>query len=1347
MRHNQLTRRTHSKPADQMKKILNKLTIASLVMAGGSLFTPVVFASTTIIKSDTLTMYSAADWGGTAPATGFLGQFDSTIGAANEAALTLGDNVTLDGLKFLGSLNGPVNIAPDGNVLTFTAAGGNIDMTAANNDVTINCPVTSLNLVKVGAGRTLTLGGGGVTFLANNATSSGLGICLLSNVTGLVSYACNASPILNMGDPVTEVGGFIISTNSTVTPFNSSFHAGRSGSGLIIVRDGGTLNLTGGSALIIGRSTSTARGKVILDNNGTIALNNTASILIGFQNESGELDVRGGLLSGATGLACFYNGATSVNTNGLWVISGGLCTIKGINYGAGFSAADSIGRGDLILKGGSLYIGPSGIAQGGTGAFASSTTFSGGTLGAFANWSTTLPITLTNDTGNTTFNAADTNGNPFNITLSGSLSGPGGFYKTGGGALTLGGVNTYIGSTIVSNGILTNVTAAVASTNADVTLDGTTGSPMLSMQIGNTGQYWSITNLTFVNGSPVLDFNYGSFSPSTVTAPIQANGNLSFSAVPSVTVEGSAIVAGTVPLIKYAGSFSGSIPATVSITVPGGSANGYLTNITAIKTIALVVTDSTVSPKLTWRAGDGLWDINTTANWSKFGGAVKYTDGSDVQFDDSAAGASPITVTLNTTVNPSSLTASESTKSYIISGSGTIAGATGLLKNGSGSLTLSGTNTYSGGTTLSVGQLNINYGGDGSANSAIGTGPLTIAGGSIGNTSGTNVILATPIQQNWNGDFAYGGSTNNLDFGPGTVVLGQNVNVTVSSNTLGVSGPIADNGNNYVLTKSGAGTLTLSGANSYAGGTVVNAGQLNINYGGDGGADSAIGTGLFTLNNAAIDNTSGADVSLQYPVQETWNEGTRFVGSRSLDLGVGKLTLSAGVTFSLNIVSNVLTTEGIVAGNGRIVDKLGDGTWQMNGVGNNTTFLLTVDAGTVVLNKFSPYIALPIFSGGGNTATVNTNGTLVCGDLGANSTQFQPGLTLLLQGGRFDLFGGNQTISTILFKGGTLANGNSTNTISTLTLTNNAGIALTTTNCRVDVATTSTLALDPNPLAYGFFSGSGSLVKTGTGQLVLSGNNTYTGNTTIAGGTLALTDPNSIGGGTISNSAMININQGATLDATGISGQTFVLNNSQLLIGDGSLNGGLSSVAGSTVEPGQYAAVGTLTVANNISLAGQLLINLNRTNAQNCSKLASASGTITYGGTLSVTNVGPGLQVGDVFHLFPSAVNSFTGISLPTSDANGFAYTWANNVAVDGSISVATVTASINPNPGTIQFNVSGNNLSLAWPTNAGWILQTNSVGLTANAWFDYQGSENLTNINLIIDPSQTNEFFRLVHP
>jgi hypothetical protein len=114
--------------------------------------------------------------------------------------------------------------------------------------------------------------------------------------------------------------------------------------------------------------------------------------------------------------------------------------------------------------------------------------------------------------------------------------------------------------------------------------------------------------------------------------------------------------------------------------------------------------------------------------------------------------------------------------------------------------------------------------------------------------------------------------------------------------------------------------------------------------------------------------------------------------------------------------------------------------------------------------------------------------------------------------------------------------------------------------------------------------------------------------------------------------------------------------------------------------------------------------------------------------------------------LFPSAVTTFSAIQLATTDATGNIYTWNNNVAVNGAISVATVTPAVPP---VITNSVSGNTLTLSWPSAySTWTLQTNAASVTASgSWFAHPGTPGVSSVNLTIDPTKTNVFFRLRAP
>ena len=120
---------------------------------------------------------------------------------------------------------------------------------------------------------------------------------------------------------------------------------------------------------------------------------------------------------------------------------------------------------------------------------------------------------------------------------------------------------------------------------------------------------------------------------------------------------------------------------------------------------------------------------------------------------------------------------------------------------------------------LSTGRLNINN------SAALSSGTLTISGVStLGNTTSAAITLTDNPPQIWNANLTFAGSQN-LNLGTGSVTLGANRQVTVSSNTLTVGGPI---GGNYSLTKAGSGVLELSGSNTFTGATTVSAGKLLV---------------------------------------------------------------------------------------------------------------------------------------------------------------------------------------------------------------------------------------------------------------------------------------------------------------------------------------------------------------------------------------------------------------------------------------------------------------------------------------------------------------------------------------
>ncbi|MGC3992380.1 MAG: autotransporter-associated beta strand repeat-containing protein [Chthoniobacteraceae bacterium] len=247
----------------------------------------------------------------------------------------------------------------------------------------------------------------------------------------------------------------------------------------------------------------------------------------------------------------------------------------------------------------------------------------------------------------------------------------------------------------------------------------------------------------------------------------------------------------------------------------------------------------------------------------------------------------------------------------------------------SGTLTLN--NTMSGaftGTnygffvTLNGGTLNINNAGAIRNNSAIsGTrAGLAIAGGTLNNTSGAAITLTYNPTVLLNGDFAFGTSgstsTNSLNLGTGAASLGPNTGtartITVNgSATLTVGGVIATGTTATALIKAGTGTLKLSGANTFTGGTTINAGTLTA------ANAAALGTGATTVSGGTLDLNGTSVQAVSGITNLTLSSGTiafTLTSAASFDQisGSGAFTLSGGTIDLTSSVTNYASTYQIL---------------------------------------------------------------------------------------------------------------------------------------------------------------------------------------------------------------------------------------------------------------------------------------------------------------------------------------------------------------------------------------------------------------------------------------------------
>lgn len=366
-----------------------------------------------------------------------------------------------------------------------------------------------------------------------------------------------------------------------------------------------------------------------------------------------------------------------------------------------------------------------------------------------------------------------------------------------------------------------------------------------------------------------------------------------------------------------------------------------------------------------------------------------------------------------------------------------LTGNNALVKLGTNTTTLWRANTVSAGLIVRQGGLGLNNAG------ALGTGILNLlesSGLSLDNSSGGDLTLSTNNAIGLSADFTFTGSNGSaLNLGTGAVALAGTRGITTTAGTLTLGGVISGNG---MLHKYGAGTLALTGTNTFqmaalgdASSVVVGAGTLLIN------ADAALGTA-----------PASAKVS-------------------TLLLAGGALQASANTTVSTNRGIELLsgTTGGLAASASTTLTYAG----VVNGLGALAVNAATSATGTVVLSSADTFM-------GGTTVS---RGTLQLGNAGALGIG-----TLALNGGTVN---GSTALTTLTLGG---LSGTPTGAVLSLSNTNAtpAAIAL---SVGSNNASTSYL---------GVISGLGSVTKTGTGTLTLAGANTYTGATAVNRGGLTL---------------------------------------------------------------------------------------------------------------------------------------------------------------------------------------------------------------------------------------------------
>ncbi|MGN7919686.1 autotransporter-associated beta strand repeat-containing protein, partial [Lysobacter sp. 22409] len=960
------------------------------------------------------------------------------------------------------------------------------------------------------------------TLAVNNIGNGGAASSIGASAAGPTNLVLEGSTLRYTGGTTTSDRGFTIGKSGAIlgsgievtnAATNLTFQ------GLLTSADGADFTKSGAGTLTLANDTNNNTGIVTVTGGllsvDTLANGGQVSGIGAGTNASASLVLNGGGLQ-YTGTTTSINRGFTLGASGAGIDvsdSATTLTVSGTAVGAG--AFTKSGAGTLVLSGANTYTGANNVTGGVLRAGTATNAFGAG--GAM-NLSNTAGVTLDLNNfdnmigplngggangGNVTLGSATLRINGGNGNYSGTISGTGGVWRSGGGVQIFNGCNhTYTGAT----------TLQAASLTTDCLANGGQASGIGASGSASTNLVFSNGNLNYTGATVSIDrgFQLTGYAVIDVT---NAASTLGFGG--QVTGGGEIYKDGPGTLVLSGNNAYGANTQVRGGTLRAGSATAFGT------TNAFVMTN-----------GAGvLLDLN---NFNVNAGAL--------------TGGGPLGG--NIALGTGTLTIRDGLSQIY---AGAIAGPGNLIKNGPGLQTLSGCNSsYTGTTTINAGVLAVNCLENGGVNSSIGASAadpanLTLSGGTlryVGTGSSTDR------------QFTLGTSGGSLDAsGTGIVHFASTAPVTLAganvARTFTLTGTntgdnlfaaqLNNNGAGVTsLTKTGTGTWRLSNNNStYTGITTISGGVLSVDQMADGGLASSIGASSAAAANLVIGNGStlrytGAGDSTNR--QFTLAPGVTFIESSGT--GALQFTNTGPVTLSGTNTARTIALGGTNAGNNTMGGTIGN-----NGTGATT--LAKNDSGTWILTGNNTY--------SGNT--VINNGNLVIGNGGTtgnagvgNVIVDSPTSTLSLN--RNDTF----TFSGTLSGPGTLAQigsgtsvltspGNSigATTIAAGTLQVDGGLATAT------VGMTGTSALRVN----------GTVQAAGGTQVALSGDAGAQSVTVGTAGTLRAAGDLGGGNDTIALTGILDTGTG-TLQL-GDGDDTLVLNDGAQMLG-----GGVSTSGGGT---------------------------------------------------------------------------------------------------------------------------------------------------------------------------------------
>ena len=1040
---------------------LTRVCLASCVAVVALFSTASIQAATYTHQNVTNNLRNSGAWSPTGvPTAADIVLWDATTSSVSSAGMgtsgTFGQiQVTNVGVAF--TINA-------GSILTLNGVNGvGIDMSTAAQNFSI-LPTLALSGSQnwiIGSGRTLTIGGANNAF-TQNGNFLGLG------GAGTLVYNASAASVMTLSTGTASFTGNLTIASGTVNFANNAL--GSSGN---ITFNGGALQYGAGNTQDVSSRIVNSSSSVFVDvgaNNVTFASSIAASNVAGLTKAGA-----GALILSASNA---YTGTTTVSAGSLQL-----------------NNLDAVRNSVVVTNTGSLTFGT-----------ASGTYSVGGISGSSA-------LVLSNTSGSGIVLQVGTNNSTTSYT--GSISGAGGLTKVGTGTLTLAGVSSYTGATTLSAGKLQLGVASGALGSGVFNFDGGTLS-------SDSTSVRTITNATTFGGDVTI-------GDATNTGAITVSGTSTFAANRTLNVLNSL-------------TLSGGLAGTGGITKTGSGTLSFGTTQSSSYTGNLTINDGQLNINNSQVFGSGTLTIggagsvkldNTSAGLKtlSLGNAIVLNgDFTFVGTQDLGLGSGAVTLGGNRQVT-------------VTAGKLTLGGSIGdggqgyaLNKAGNGTLVLSGSNSYTGTTGVNAGTVllsNANALRNSVVNMNSGTLAFSAASGTYnvaGLTGSSNLSLT-----------GTGGS------GVSLAVASLGASTTYSGVLSGLGG----------IVKSGTGTLTLSGSNSYSGQTVL----------------SGAGGGFNVLR---LTNANALGTSTLVAASGLLEAGVALTGANKVNnnqLWTNNLSMSASsaaIEFGGNVDLNGALRQ--FTNNGDTVTF--DGAFSNDGGGG----LRIISSGTVILNGLSTFTGAFETRGAAPVVVSNIGMSGVAGNLGAGSViRFgsNSGIasaSLLYNGTgettdralELNTAGGSITINhqgsgLLRFTGG---------------VTNTAAGAKTLT---LQVGSSGTGRIDGNLADNG---GALAVSKTGAGTWVLAGNNTYTGTTTISNGTLLLAAT----ANNIASSAVIDFTTSGSgiLDVSNVSGG-FTLASGQTLQGTGKVVGAITVGSGAVLAPGN--SPGTVTFDNDLTLA------------------------------------------------------------------------------------------------------------------------------------------------------------------